>query len=129
LGIILSFDPANNYSVGTEQARIFDLEKCARVLDVFQEFGHNEIDTARIYGDGSSEEWLGRLHWKDRGLIVATKLSPVKRFPILAAGLNTKTYTHEPEELRPALLDSLETLKTDKVRLSDSCIGKLLSNC
>ncbi len=91
-----------------------------------QKFGHNEIDTARIYGDGSSEEWLGQLHWQDRGMLIATKLSPIKRFPALAAGLNIKTYTHEPEELKPALLDSLETLKTDKVRSFNRCLHNTL---
>ncbi|KAH8799778.1 NADP-dependent oxidoreductase domain-containing protein [Xylogone sp. PMI_703] len=102
---------------GVEQARITKLEDCAQVLDVFKKYGHNEIDTARIYGDGSCEELLGQLNLQDRGLIVDTKLSPIKRFPAFASAFTIPTYTHEPHDLKPGVLDSLKALKTDKVDL------------
>lgn len=41
--------------------------------DVFQAHGHNEIDTARFYGEGSSEEFLGDLDWQSRGIVMDTK--------------------------------------------------------
>jgi len=78
---------------------------------VFQKHGHNEIDTARTYGGGSSEEWLGKLKWQDRGIIMDTKLSPNRTF----LGANNKGYTHRPEALKPALTESLQALQTDKV--------------
>ncbi|KAF2272826.1 aflatoxin b1-aldehyde reductase [Westerdykella ornata] len=92
---------------GAEQARIHDLKDCAAVLDVLQAHGHNEIDTARIYAGGSSEEYLGQLDLKKRGILIDTKLSPRKFGP--------KAYSHKPEGLKLGLEESLVALKTDKL--------------
>lgn len=87
-----------------------DLGDCAKILDVFQAHGHKEVDTARVYGGGSSEEFLGHLKWQERGIIMDTKLSPRKsNIP------GVMSYTHQKAALKPALLRSLETLQTDKV--------------
>lgn len=96
-------------SAGAEQARVHELADCAAILDVFQKHGHNEIDTARTYGGGSSETYLGQLNLKERGIVLDTKLSPRGR-----AGA-AHAYTHRPEDLKPALLQSLAALQTDKV--------------
>lgn len=70
-----------------------DLKDVAAILDVFQKHGHNEvssrtlwfnarpdtvdqIDTARTYTGGTSEEYLGDLGWQKRGLKMDTKLYP-----------------------------------------------------
>ncbi len=45
------------------------MKDATAILDVFQKYGHNEIDSARGYGGGTSEEYLGELHWQDRGII------------------------------------------------------------
>ncbi|RFU33148.1 hypothetical protein B7463_g3184, partial [Scytalidium lignicola] len=94
---------------GAEQARVHSLEECTAILDVFQKHGHNEIDTAIVYGGGSSEKYLGQLHWQDRGIIMDTKFSPRT---VLALGVKT---THSPEHLRQALKCSLVSLQTDKI--------------
>ena len=52
---------------GTAQARVTSLSECGAILDIFQAHGHTEIDTARYYGSGTSEEYLGELNWQDRG--------------------------------------------------------------
>ena len=88
---------------GANQARVHTLEECAEILDVFQEFGHSEIDTARAYGGGSSEKFLGQLELQKRGIILDTKLAPFGE------------YNHTPANLRKGLLDSLKALGTDKV--------------
>lgn len=104
---------------GAEQARVHDLKDCSAILDVLQKFGHNEIDSARTYGGGSSEEYLGQLGWKERGIVMDTKLSPRRRpgpnnpFPNNLSTNNS--YTHQPEDLRRALLDSLKALNADKI--------------
>lgn len=95
---------------GAEQARVHDLKACAKILDVFQAHGHDEIDTARVYGGGSSEEYLGLLKWQERGLVMDTKLSPRRR---LQPGV--KSYTHKKDALAPALRESLEALQADEV--------------
>jgi aflatoxin B1 aldehyde reductase len=81
------------------------------MLDVFQSHGHKEIDTARVYGGGSSEEYLGNLNWQDRGLIMGTKYYPhFGRVP-------GATTTHSASDLRKYLLESLAALKAKKIDL------------
>ena len=41
---------------GAEQARVHVLSKVKEIIDVFGKHGHKEIDTARMYAFGSSEE-------------------------------------------------------------------------
>lgn len=98
-----------------------NLEDCAKILDVFQNHGHNEIDTARVYGGGSSEEYLGQLKWQDRGITMDTKLAPTgsRNMKTLLARNGLKLYTHDPKELKDALLDSLKALQTDKVSFTN----------
>jgi aflatoxin B1 aldehyde reductase len=83
---------------------VHDLKDCAEILDVFQAFGHKEIDTARTYSGGTSEEYLGQLQWSERGIVMDTKLSP-----------RANVYTHKPADLEPALQESLKALRIDKV--------------
>jgi aflatoxin B1 aldehyde reductase len=61
---------------GTAQARVTSLSECGAILDIFQAHGHTGIDTARYYGSGTSEEYLGELNWQDRGLVMDTKFYP-----------------------------------------------------
>lgn len=77
---------------------------------MFEAHGHREVDTARVYGGGSSEEYLGQLRWQDRGIVMDTKLSPRPR---LQAG--ARSYTHRRDALGPALQESLEALQADQV--------------
>ncbi|OAA60250.1 aflatoxin b1-aldehyde reductase [Niveomyces insectorum RCEF 264] len=100
---------------GVEQARVHSFDECNAILDVLQKHGHNEVDSARTYGGGSSEEYLGQLDWQKRGIIMDTKLAPSGRRAGAAASTTARTYTHEPAALKPALLESLAALKTDKV--------------
>ncbi len=83
-----------------------DLKDCGEILDVFQKYGHNEIDSARTYGGGSSEAYLGQLGLGERGIVIDTKLSP-----------SSGKYNHKPEVLRAAFFEALKALNTDKVSL------------
>lgn len=40
-----------------QMTRVHTLEDTAALLDVFPAHGHREVDTARLYGEGSSEEY------------------------------------------------------------------------
>lgn len=95
---------------GAEQVRVHSLDEAGKILDVFKKYGHNEIDTAIVYGGGSSEQVLGQLHWQDRGIIMDTKFSPRTDLHGTGSGSN-----HGPEDLREALKRSLASLKTDKI--------------
>jgi aflatoxin B1 aldehyde reductase len=94
---------------GVEQARVHDLKDTGTLLDIFQKHGHKLVDTARIYGEGSSEEYLGELKWQERGLVVDTKLYP--------SVVHGDEISHTATGLRKYLLESLEALKTDKIDL------------
>jgi aflatoxin B1 aldehyde reductase len=97
-------------SIGAEQVRVHSLDEAGKILDVFQKYGHKEIDTAIVYGGGSSEKVLGQLDWQGRGIVLDTKFSPRTDLRGPGSGSN-----HSPEDLRLALKTSLESLKTDKI--------------
>jgi aflatoxin B1 aldehyde reductase len=67
---------------GTEEARVHTLEDCSAILDIFQAHGHNEVDTARFYSEGSSKSLLGYLDWQKRGIIMDTKYYPTVSRPM-----------------------------------------------
>ncbi|KAJ7632500.1 Aldo/keto reductase [Roridomyces roridus] len=94
---------------GKEGARIHDLKDVETILNAFLSHGHTEIDSARTYCGGTSEEYLGQLfnNWKaqglDKGLIIETKLEP-------HSGV-----THSPEDLRKHLMASLKALQVPSI--------------
>ncbi|KAG8764288.1 hypothetical protein FRC11_005092 [Ceratobasidium sp. 423] len=90
---------------GTEGARIESVEAVGEILDVFKSYGHCEVDTARVYTNGTSEELLGEAEWQKRGLVVETKLYP------------SGPIRHTPEGVREYLDKSLDALKAGKVEL------------
>lgn len=92
---------------GAEGARVHNLKDVTAIVDTLQKHGHNEIDTARVYG--SSESLLGELQWQSRGIIMDTKLNPRRMGPY--------QYSHNKEDLKRGLMDSLQALKSDKVDL------------
>lgn len=106
---LYSLDYTNG--IDTLGARVHNLDDAGRVLDIFQQHGHREVDTARLYGGGSSEEMLASLEWQRRGLVMDTKLYPNARLPVQSA----VTYTHQPEDVRRGLMESLKALQTDKI--------------
>ncbi|KAJ6474667.1 NADP-dependent oxidoreductase domain-containing protein [Mycena vitilis] len=88
-------------------------EETIALLDAFQKHGHTEIDTARMYGGGASEELLGAIGWQERGLQMETKALATK-----GKGMGWATsdeLTHSPADLRKAMSLSLAALKADKV--------------
>lgn len=84
-------------------ARITSLDEYNKCLDYFQSQGYNEVDTARIYIDGKQEAFTAEAHWKERGLMLATKWYPLE------------PGAHKPEVLREMLTKSLAELKIDCV--------------
>ncbi|KAH9951197.1 Aldo/keto reductase [Amylocystis lapponica] len=101
---------------GKEGARVHDLKDVEAILDVFQAHGHVEIDTARTYSSGTSEEYLGKINLKKRGLKLETKLYPVNPSS-LAAPFLSGTITHSPEDLRKYLEVSMKALNTDQLEM------------
>ncbi|KAF7319157.1 Aldo-ket-red domain-containing protein [Mycena chlorophos] len=105
-------------------ARITDLKDIGAVLDAFAARGYTEVDTARFYNKGTSEEWLGKANWKAKGLAMETKIYPTKRALTTMKGrlpqwlvedLEKNGIVHSPEDLRKHLAISLEKLQTDSI--------------
>jgi aflatoxin B1 aldehyde reductase len=88
-------------------ARITDIETFNKTLDVLQARGYNEVDTARMYGEGTQEGFTRQTNWKQRGLTLATKV----QYP-RALGDNTAEKTIASVET------SLKELGTDSVEVS-----------
>ncbi|KUI65478.1 Aflatoxin B1 aldehyde reductase member 2 [Cytospora mali] len=62
---------------GTDEstgARITTVPEFAKVLDVFQQRGYSEVDTARMYIGGKQEAFTREVGWSQRGLTLATKV-------------------------------------------------------
>ncbi|KAI8597631.1 Aldo/keto reductase [Dissophora ornata] len=70
-------------------------------LDMFSARGHNELDTARVYGDGDTEIVLGQFNVEKYK--IATKVWPIV------------PKAHGAEFLKKTFKDSLEALKLQKV--------------
>ncbi|EJD00801.1 Aldo/keto reductase [Fomitiporia mediterranea MF3/22] len=99
---------------GKDGTRINDLKDVEAILDVFQKHGHYEVDTARMYGSGTSEEYLGKLNWQKRGLKMDTKYFPLASFTEFKRD-GLELTSHKPEDLRKYLQISLKALNTDKI--------------
>ncbi|KAI0816020.1 Aldo/keto reductase [Trametes gibbosa] len=100
---------------GKEGARVFDLKGVEDILDVFQAHGHYEIDTARTYTGGTSEEYLGKIDWKKRGLVMDTKLYPNAASTSWRGSAGSTRISHSAEDLRTFLDVSLKALQTDSI--------------
>ncbi|KAI0832287.1 Aldo/keto reductase [Hypoxylon sp. FL0890] len=88
---------------GSPGARMTSLDDFQEALNIFQERGYNELDTARLYVGGQQESFTKRAGWKERGLSIGTKFWPQP------AG------SHEPQALTHTLKTSLKELGTDSV--------------
>jgi aryl-alcohol dehydrogenase-like predicted oxidoreductase len=86
-----------------------DLEQTRAVIDAALDAGVTLIDTADIYGDGSSEEYIGRVLERRRDRVVlATKFGkPMSDGPDLPRG--------SPRYIRWAVEGSLRRLRTDVI--------------
>jgi len=75
------------------------------LIDLFKSHGHNEIDNARVYGDGTSETVLADIEWQKQGLILDTKIR------------SNPAGAHTPEKIAESVEESLRELKTNKVHI------------
>ncbi|KAI0670451.1 Aldo/keto reductase [Trametes maxima] len=88
---------------GKNGVRNSDPKECQEILDTFFKHGHKELDTARVYAEGTTERWLASLDLKD-------------------ATIDTKVYPntpgdHAPAKLRETFQTSLKLLSPHKVRV------------
>ncbi len=91
---------------GVATARVTSLDEFNKALDLFQERGYSEVDTARGYGDGKQEGFSREAKWKERGLSIATKVYP------LPPG------NHKADVITKHFETSLKELGTDSVDVS-----------
>ncbi|OAX42717.1 Aldo/keto reductase [Rhizopogon vinicolor AM-OR11-026] len=82
---------------GTNGVRTSRENDCQELLDTFFSHGHTELDTARVYTEGTAEQVLAKLDVKNA--TIDTKVWPVN------------PGDHSPEKLRSIFLTSLQYLK------------------
>ncbi|TDL27512.1 Aldo/keto reductase [Rickenella mellea] len=88
---------------GKNGVRNHGMSECQEIIDTFYKHGHREFDTARMYAEGTTEQYLAKLDLKDGA--IDTKVYP------LAPG------DHKPDRLRTLFQISLKTLLPRKVRV------------
>ena len=94
-------------------ARVHDAATRRRnVLAPVLEFGHDQLDTCSVYGDGTCEQMLGDLRAAER-FCIATRIHSGNT----PGNESRNTRGHEPENLKRVFKESLARLKTDKVKI------------
>ncbi|KAK0210707.1 Aldo/keto reductase [Desarmillaria ectypa] len=88
---------------GSSDVRVTDRKEAQDILDDFFSFGHKELDTARLYCGGTTEQLLSQLDLQDAS--IDTKVYPVK------------PGDHAPHALRKTFQTSLKALNRQKVRV------------
>lgn len=86
------------------KATVSTKELAESILSLFKKHGGNELDSARIYGEGTAESILGDIGYEALGFILDTKVPP---FP----GSQT------PDKVHKSVEESLSALKTKKVHI------------
>ncbi|KAJ3904977.1 Aldo/keto reductase [Lentinula edodes] len=109
---------------GTMGARVHDLKDVEAIIDAFVAHGHTEVDTSRTYAGGTSEEFLGKLDWKAKGLKLETKLVPKHDNPNLPQAirdfmnqLSPEDIHHTYEDMKKHILLSLKALNTNQLEM------------
>ncbi|TIB73373.1 Aldo/keto reductase [Wallemia mellicola] len=100
---------------GKEQARVHDYETVQEIIDIFGEHGHKEIDTARMYGGGTSEEYLGHLQIH-RKYDLSSKIFPFDQSSnALSGGKNS--VKHTAKDIEEEIDTSLKNLGVKKLKI------------
>jgi len=94
---------------GKEGARVHDIKDVEAILAAFKAHGHSEIDTARTYAGGTSEEYLGQIDLLGKGFKIETKLAPRKNVP--------DAINHDAEGVRKHLMRSLAALNVKSLEM------------
>ncbi|KAG8911727.1 hypothetical protein FRC00_005935, partial [Tulasnella sp. 408] len=89
---------------GMSGVRTSDPRECQELLNLFFTHGHKEVDTARVYGDGTTEVLLSKMILPQEATI-DTKVLP------------SKPGDHAPHNLRRVFEGSLTILSPHKVRV------------
>src|SRR5512142_2210925 len=86
-----------------------DAPSTARVVDEALDAGIDFLDTADIYGNGQSEEFLGKaLKGRWNRVVIATKFG---------SKMDEQRQGAKPDYVRRAVDDSLRRLQTDRIDL------------
>lgn len=128
---------------GKNGVRNHDPKECEEIINVFYKHGHKELDTARMYAEGTTEAvgadrfheyncalngspdalvYLedGREGLYDRYEVRTTTSRPLLVFVLTSTGLRVYPVNpgdHSPEKLRAIFETSLKTLSPHKVRV------------
>lgn len=98
------------------QGRINTLKDAQEVLDILRAHEVDSIDTARFYGNGSSEKYLGELKAQEQGFKISTKLMPILGTPLAGLpNISNNQYDHGAQSVHAACQASLDDLKMEKI--------------
>lgn len=88
---------------GKEQARVFSPAAVNEILEIFAAHGHDELDTARMYGEGTSERMLSRVGAEKAGFKIVRRPETVhlRRLQVLTCARPERPHSR-PRTTRPA---------------------------
>ncbi|TIB01779.1 hypothetical protein E3P94_01366 [Wallemia ichthyophaga] len=100
---------------GKEQARVHDYETVQEIIDIFGQHGHKEIDTARMYGGGTSEEYLGHLQASNK-YDLSSKIFPFDQSSNALSG-GKSSVKHTAQDIEEEIDTSLKNLGVNKLKI------------
>lgn len=105
--------PVSRLALGAGSFSLNNYERVAKLLDTFQDLGGNCVDTAHVYGMGSSEKaigrWIGRRRNRQNVVLVTKGCHPIP--------IDSRQPRVTPAAIHADLTESLERLQTDYVDL------------
>jgi aflatoxin B1 aldehyde reductase len=101
------------FIIGDNRTRVHNVDEARDMIDKFVEYGYMDVNTARIYSNGPSEQYLSKVHLTSVNL--DTKLFPSAANPKMASPM--QSYHHSAKDLPQVLMDSLEALEVTIVHI------------
>ncbi|KAK0318870.1 mannosyltransferase [Friedmanniomyces endolithicus] len=107
---------------GTLAARIHTVDEVGKPLEIFQSHKVVYIDSARLYGSGTTEKMLGDTDYIRRGLVMDTKLYPSAKNALSPPEVR---YWLTPEDIRSGFFDGpLQLLRIRESRFGSTSIDR-----
>lgn len=103
--------PISRLALGSDSFALDNYERCAALLDTFRDLGGTAIDTGHVYGNGASEQVIGRWLREHRNRTTVVLID--KGCHPTADGRSRVT----PEAIYADLSESLECLQTEYIDL------------
>ncbi|KAF9062140.1 NADP-dependent oxidoreductase domain-containing protein [Rhodocollybia butyracea] len=95
--------------------RVSDIKDIDAILDLFVAHGHCEVDNSRQYCAGTSEEKMGMIDWRSKGLKLGSKLLALDPGAVVARSISSENISHTYDDMKKYILKSLKALNAEQL--------------